>query len=58
VRNVEDARLDKQFGVIKSTVELIAKMVDVYVEKFEHYIKYAWAKAIEQVDLSAIDTEH
>src|SRR5712692_1684792 len=35
VRNIEEARADKQYAVVKSTVELAAKVAGVYVEKAE-----------------------
>ena len=35
-RNVRDARADQQYSVVKSTIELMAKVADVYIERQNH----------------------
>jgi hypothetical protein len=39
-RNIEEARADKQYGVVKSSVELAAKVAGVYVERTDHKIDF------------------
>ena len=35
-RNVQDARADQQYSTVKSTIELMAKIADVYIERQNH----------------------
>lgn len=39
-RNIEEARLAQQYGVVKQSVELAAKVAGVYVERTDHRIEF------------------
>lgn len=36
IRNIEEARADKQYATVKSSVELLAKVAGIYIEGIKH----------------------